>query len=265
MSSGHFCASCHQEISIDEKKLEDEDKLYHLKCFICDKCGLPISTGAYLQVDGERICQNCRVVEVCRGCGFAITNEVALEFEGKAWHKNCFICFTCRKPLQKFFEKNHQYFCAECVKLPSDHSCCKCGKEFKDPKKILKVLEKNWHPECFRCHNCDRDVSDYYSERRGFPYCRVCERKSIPSRRQASSQNKNLVPNLQGLTGNISPRDKISPRGNNISPRDNSVSPRDGNQPLKRSPSAVPEAIREGLDPKKKFISTPEKPEKKLW
>jgi len=277
------CIACQKEIAANEKKFEDDGFLYHFKCFTCDKCGDTLSTGVYTEIDGERVCSKCRKLEVCHGCGFIIT-ETSMEVDGKFWHKECFVCASCRAPLSTFFEKYHQFYCADCVKHPESKSCCKCGRALRDPHKVVRELDKLWHRDCFRCHYCNRDISDYYTERRGFPYCRVCERKTIPSKRQASNASHalgnrlNLSSSGGVLNDQISPRGEgvVSPRGLNtsggipISPHEPEldkgvVSPRKA-IPLKKSPSLVPDQIKEGIDPKKKFVSESDRKERPaLW
>jgi len=274
-----ICTACNKIIDSSEKRFEDDGFIYHAKCFTCDKCGDLLSTGVYTEVDGERVCSKCRKQEVCLRCGFVISNEISSEVDGKFWHKDCFVCTSCKKPLDKFFEKDHQFYCAECAILAEKH-CAQCGKKIKDSRKIVKELGKIWHHDCFRCHYCNRDVSDYFAERRGFPYCKVCEHKSIPSKRQANASNVNArtlnLSNSGGVggadqisprgVGGVSPRgnlgDSTSPRGDNVD--ENATSPRKG-IPLKKSPSVVPEALREGLDPKKKFVTSERKERPSLW
>eukprot|EP01103_Thecamoeba_quadrilineata_P008079 TRINITY_DN17867_c0_g1_i1.p1 TRINITY_DN17867_c0_g1~~TRINITY_DN17867_c0_g1_i1.p1 ORF type:complete len:250 (+),score=36.37 TRINITY_DN17867_c0_g1_i1:2-751(+) len=225
------CVVCSLPIPSGAKKFTSEGCNFHEKCFICDRCSEPLVLLTFTEINGKRVCHTCKNKDKCFHCGYIIGNSPSLEVDNHIWHKSCFVCSDCRTPLQKFVEKDGQYFCPICIDLAEGNICSKCNKPLAG--KITKALGKKWHDECFVCHECHKVLGDKFNNKGGLPFCDRCNRMKSGKNVLGSSSELKLS-NLSVDSNKISPRDannKISPRSSNTK-----ISPR-------------------GADPKKKFVS----------
>jgi len=176
---------------------------YHAECFTCDKCSTSLTSGVYIEIEGQRLCQKCRAQDVCQSCGYAIGVDKSMEVDNQLWHKDCFVCVLCRTPLKKFFEKDSLFYCATCVNGKTPKMCCKCSKPI-EVGKAKKALGKSWHESCYVCHNCGGQLEKNHKDKNGFPYCSNCERKAIPTRRDIAATKSGKQPqNLKSNDGSI--------------------------------------------------------------
>jgi len=95
----------------------------------------------------------------------------------KAWHVECFVCSTCGKAFEgSYVPLSGMPYCNEhFAAMAAQRKCAECEKPFEDPSMpLIQVLEKEWHPGCFRCHYCKGVLSEGYFEKGGYPACRTC-------------------------------------------------------------------------------------------
>lgn len=159
---------------IDGRQIQAEGTWFHPDCFICDLCQLPLVLGTYAEIEGKRVCQNCRNEDRCADCGLMITGKSAMEVDGKLWHKECFVCYECGEPLKKFVERDDHLYCPPCLTRKFDGVCYACSGEL--GRKFTKACGQSWHDECFKCKNCNRLFGDDpFVNINGEPWCDDCE------------------------------------------------------------------------------------------
>ncbi|XP_052471314.1 PDZ and LIM domain protein 7-like isoform X1 [Carassius gibelio] len=90
---------------------------YHVQCFLCAACKMPIRNQAFYMEEGEPYCE--RDYEKmfgtkCHGCDFKIdAGDRFLEALGYSWHDTCFVCAICQINLEgkTFFSKKDKPLC----------------------------------------------------------------------------------------------------------------------------------------------------------
>ncbi|NP_957134.2 PDZ and LIM domain protein 7 isoform 1 [Danio rerio] len=90
---------------------------YHVQCFLCAACKLPIRNQAFYMEEGEPYCE--RDYEKmfgtkCHGCDFKIdAGDRFLEALGYSWHDTCFVCAICQINLEgkTFYSKKDKPLC----------------------------------------------------------------------------------------------------------------------------------------------------------
>ncbi|KAL7721807.1 hypothetical protein QTN25_001448 [Entamoeba marina] len=87
-------------------------------------------------------------------------------------HEECFNCASCGEPLEKYFMKDKKLMCKECA-CPK---CKECGKSIEG--KIIRVDEDRYHPNCFKCPQCQAVIgANDYKIRDGEVFCMTCAEK----------------------------------------------------------------------------------------
>ncbi|XP_052430634.1 PDZ and LIM domain protein 7 isoform X2 [Carassius gibelio] len=90
---------------------------YHVQCFLCAACKMPIRNQAFYMEEGEPYCE--RDYEKmfgtkCHGCDFKIdAGDRFLEALGYSWHDTCFVCAICQINLEgkTFYSKKDKPLC----------------------------------------------------------------------------------------------------------------------------------------------------------
>ena len=98
---------------------------------------------------------------------------------GEVWHQSCFVCAQCFRPFSKdaiFYEFEGRKYCEHDFHVLFAPCCGKCG-EFVigipleslifsqliiiwTKGRVIKALNNNWHPMCFRCELCQTTLAD---------------------------------------------------------------------------------------------------------
>ncbi|KAI8642407.1 hypothetical protein BD408DRAFT_416458 [Parasitella parasitica] len=93
------------------------DSLFHVKCFICAKCGECVDDKINLLIldDGRPVCDDCSYT--CVACNQIIRDEAIMTGE-KAYHSNCFKCISCDKTIEDliFTQTAKGIYCTICNK-----------------------------------------------------------------------------------------------------------------------------------------------------
>ncbi|KAL9539093.1 hypothetical protein MBANPS3_010475 [Mucor bainieri] len=94
------------------------DSLFHVKCFICAKCGECVDnkTNLLLLDDGRPVCDNCSYT--CVACNQIIRDEAIMTGE-KAYHSSCFKCISCDKTIDDliFTQTAKGIYCTACNEI----------------------------------------------------------------------------------------------------------------------------------------------------
>ncbi|XP_017581453.1 PREDICTED: LIM and senescent cell antigen-like-containing domain protein 2 isoform X2 [Corvus brachyrhynchos] len=86
--------------------------------------------------------------------------ERIVNSNGELYHENCFVCAQCFRqfPEGLFYEFEGRKYCEHDFQMLFAPCCGECG-EFIIGR-VIKAMNNNWHPECFRCELCDVTLAD---------------------------------------------------------------------------------------------------------
>ncbi|KAI3385453.1 hypothetical protein SNEBB_008784 [Seison nebaliae] len=179
LKNTYNCAKCHVESEanndvINPSMLKVDNQYYHTTCLICSICQKVIGTSELtiqtLEINGDIkqrfSCQKCKsnLLEKCKRCNFSISGNYVKINEKYFYHVTCFTCCFCKKSLDS---KDQQYICGEiddlccgrCFKLKVLKKCSICS-ELIDENQNNRIVvgNENYHPNCFRCRECNRQL-----------------------------------------------------------------------------------------------------------
>ncbi|KAL8187552.1 UNVERIFIED_CONTAM: LIM and senescent cell antigen-like-containing domain protein 2 [Gekko kuhli] len=98
---------------------------------------------------------------VCERCHSRFDpTERIVNSNGELYHENCFVCAQCFRqfPEGLFYEFEGRKYCEHDFQMLFAPCCGECG-EFIIGR-VIKAMNNNWHPECFRCEICDVALAD---------------------------------------------------------------------------------------------------------
>lgn len=195
--SGNFCQRCHDSQAprcagctrpIQGQSLRVEEALYHQQCFACSSCKRPIEGQYHKSEKHGFLCPTCNdkvhPPEICTGCRQPIRGEY-LRSESEVYHADCLKCSFCSASLKggQFWWKEDRRVCAKCrprcdfCHAPLDSSGC------------LRVDEKTFHADCFRCCSCHKKLEGRHYKAGANDYmCSDCQRAVIQEKEEKKSR-----------------------------------------------------------------------------
>nr|CAD7572688.1 unnamed protein product [Timema californicum] len=120
---------------------------------------------------GNMFCSRC-------GDGFE-PHEKIVNSNGELWHTQCFVCAQCFRPFPEgiFYEFEGRKYCEHDFQVLFAPCCGKCG-EFVIGR-VIKAMNANWHPNCFRCEECNKELADLgFIRNQGRALCHECNAKA---------------------------------------------------------------------------------------
>ena len=132
---------------------------------------------------------------VCAKCRGTIASEAnCCTAMGEKYHVTCLTCVSCSKQLMgtEFFCVGRDTYCETCYENRLEN-CTKCGTKITE--RILKAIGGSFHPHCFACVCCDKNLdgipfsldaagtvhcNDCY-QLNFSPRCAVCENLIMPA------------------------------------------------------------------------------------
>ncbi|KAG1699384.1 LIM domain-containing protein unc-97 [Nymphon striatum] len=108
-------------------------------------CGLNMSFG-------NMFCARC-------GEGFE-SHEKIVNSSGEVWHQSCFVCVQCFRPFPDgiFYEFEGRKYCEHDFHVLFAPCCGLCNEFIVG--RVIKAMNNNWHPNCFRCDMCQETLAD---------------------------------------------------------------------------------------------------------
>lgn len=103
---------------------------------------------------------------------------IIVNASGEAFHTRCFVCAQCFQPFENdlFFEFEKRKYCEYDFQVLFAPSCKRCN-EFIIGR-VIKAMQSSWHPDCFRCYNCDVSLADTgFIKNAARAFCRECNVK----------------------------------------------------------------------------------------
>uniref|UniRef100_A0A1B6MLP6 LIM domain-containing protein n=1 Tax=Graphocephala atropunctata TaxID=36148 RepID=A0A1B6MLP6_9HEMI len=120
---------------------------------------------------GNMFCSRC-------GDGFE-PHEKIVNSNGELWHTQCFVCAQCFRPFPDgtFYEFEGRKYCEHDFHVLFAPCCGKCG-EFVIGR-VIKAMNANWHPKCFRCEDCGKELADLgFIRHQGQALCHDCRARA---------------------------------------------------------------------------------------
>nr|KAF6495614.1 LIM zinc finger domain containing 2 [Rousettus aegyptiacus] len=116
---------------------------------------------------------------VCQRCQARFTPaERIVNSNGELYHEHCFVCAQCFRPFPEglFYEFEGRKYCEHDFQMLFAPCCGSCG-EFIIGR-VIKAMNNNWHPGCFRCELCDVELADLgFVKNAGRHLCRPCHNR----------------------------------------------------------------------------------------
>lgn len=123
----------------------------------------------------------------CTRCGDGFEpQEKIVNSNGQLWHTQCFVCAQCFRPFPDdiFYEFEGRKYCEHDFQVLFAPCCNKCN-EFIIGR-VIKAMSSNWHPQCFTCELCHKELADLgFIRNAGRALCHECN-----ARVKAESQGK---------------------------------------------------------------------------
>ncbi|XP_015127667.1 LIM and senescent cell antigen-like-containing domain protein 1 isoform X2 [Diachasma alloeum] len=132
-------------------------------------------------------CSRCRE-------GFE-AHEKIVNSHGELWHPQCFVCAQCFRPFPEgiFYEFEGRKYCENDFQVLFAPCCGRCG-EFVIGR-VIKAMNANWHPGCFRCEECDFELADAgFIKCQGRALCHTCN-----ARVKAGALGKHICHQCHGV------------------------------------------------------------------
>ena len=172
------CAKCSMPISNGQSTVFDEKK-YHPECFRCYQCDKAITDREFHTQDGKLCCIQCYnkyLAPRCAKCSMPISNGQSTVFDGKKYHPECFRCYQCDKAItdREFHTQDGKLCCIQCYNKYLAPHCPQCFQPISVGRSII-FDKKTYHPECFRCFQCDTVITEQqFHTENGKPCCNPC-------------------------------------------------------------------------------------------
>ena len=128
----------------------------------CGHCKIKITTGGYMEVDNEILCDPCyeKTLPKCRACAKYIQDEYKQAFDW-FFHPKCFKCQECYQKLEDTFcKKGELVTCDKCSTI-TERICMMCIKPVTALKQLVVVTPHKiaFHKDCFKCTDCSKPLN----------------------------------------------------------------------------------------------------------
>ncbi|MBV95342.1 LIM and senescent cell antigen-like-containing domain protein 2, partial [Eschrichtius robustus] len=135
---------------------------------------------------GDCNMSNALANAVCQRCQarFAPAERI-VNSNGELYHEHCFVCAQCFRPFPEglFYELEGRKYCEHDFQMLFAPCCRTCG-EFIIGR-VIKAMNNNWHPGCFRCELCDVELADLGFVKNAGSVCSTGTREALGSCREA--------------------------------------------------------------------------------
>jgi hypothetical protein len=116
----------------------------------------------------------------CIQCLKSISIGKIISYGGKKYHPDCFSCEKCHTPIidRQFPTHNSKPYCSQCYDKHIAPQCFQCLKPISVGKSVI-FDEKSYHPDCFRCNQCNKSLADdkNFFEHNSKPCCLQCHNR----------------------------------------------------------------------------------------
>ncbi|GAA5807089.1 hypothetical protein MFLAVUS_000439 [Mucor flavus] len=142
----------------------------------CYKCRMTLENADYKTFKNRMYCKSDFEDLFCRGCSKSVDDKVISATDGKLkgkWHFDCFNCQTCRQPFpdNRFYVFNDLPYCKRHYHKMNNTLCTRCYNPIEGQCAYIPGREWRFHPNCFRCDACQKQLDDTYHMLDGRIYC----------------------------------------------------------------------------------------------
>ena len=111
--SENSCTKCGKKIE-DSSAIDFENRLFHVSCFNCAKCGANVAMSDHpiLVLEGDPLCYECS--PVCWSCSERITQS-HMRVLDQDFHEDCLRCIRCNKVAMAIAECRTTFMVIEMV------------------------------------------------------------------------------------------------------------------------------------------------------
>ncbi|XP_072280091.1 prickle-like protein 4 isoform X2 [Pyxicephalus adspersus] len=160
------CSRCGGKILVGDtavhtERIQDEGFQWHLGCFVCETCHLPLSQFIYFLQDSRIYCGRHHAELTrsrCAACDQLILTESFTVAEGHCWHVEHFCCWECEVVLGggRYVMEGGRPFCNGCFQRLYAETCEACGEPVDPDEDLVTLKGQYWHllPSCFCCSCC---------------------------------------------------------------------------------------------------------------
>ncbi|BHF72157.1 Transforming growth factor beta-1-induced transcript 1 protein [Sparganum proliferum] len=170
---GAACFQCGQPVI--GKVIQALGGVWHPEHFTCACCRTSLIHEDFFEHDSEPYCTECHLslfAPKCAYCGEAIVDR-CLEAMGVFWHPDHFFCQSCHIPFTDSttaHEQSGKVYCQSCFSNNFGARCGGCQQPITGD--YITVSDSPWHEQCFRCHECSRNLSGRsFFTKEGLLYC----------------------------------------------------------------------------------------------
>lgn len=158
-----LCAKCKENIIGHENGCKALGALYHVNCFVCQKCRDPLVKKPFYHTDGLTYCEKdyLDTLERCDVCSEHIKERI-LRAVDKQYHPECFKCTDCTVCLDGVpftLDSSNQVLCVDCYNKKFAYTCALCDKLIitEDGAETYRIIamDKDFHVSCYKCEVCD--------------------------------------------------------------------------------------------------------------
>ncbi|XP_046859071.1 insulin gene enhancer protein ISL-1-like isoform X2 [Xenia sp. Carnegie-2017] len=122
--------------------------------------------------------QSSRRIALCVGCGAQINDKFLLRVSPDLeWHTTCLKCSECSVALDETctcFVRDGKTYCKRDYYRLFGKKCAKCNQGFNKKDYVMRVKNKIFHVECFRCVACTKQLlrGDEFALREDGLFCK---------------------------------------------------------------------------------------------
>jgi len=207
-----YCATCEKVITTN--CVESNGNLYHAECLKCSLCNVSLQGAYFIlggkflceqdYKKSKKSCSDCgKLIDGlyytgvdnmilceldykkrqgdCTRCGEFLEGNI-LKLPGYSYHASCFTCKVCGDNLAGTpvsIDNNNEIYCGEDFDKLFALKCGACKQPIVPPKgettaPRIRALNKDFHPDCFKCAGCNLVLEDGCYPLDKKPFCMDC-------------------------------------------------------------------------------------------
>ncbi|KAJ3112030.1 hypothetical protein HDU96_005033 [Phlyctochytrium bullatum] len=191
------CATC-SGLIVNGPIVTALGRSWHPHHFVCSGCESVLAPESFFEREDEPFCETCFkgvFAATCAYCDGVIT-EGCITALNATWHPHHFFCSCCGKlfpPGAGFLEKDGKAYCEDDYFSLFSTLCAGCNRPVVG--EYVSAVEREWHPECFTCMDCDAPFpTGVFFEHQGQPFCETHYEQRLAAVTVHTNTASNQVP-----------------------------------------------------------------------
>ncbi|CAB3359398.1 Hypothetical predicted protein [Cloeon dipterum] len=188
-----MCSQCGERVVGEGSGCTAMDKIYHIRCFTCHQCQIPLQGKPFYGLEGKPYCEEdyLNTLEKCCVCLTPILDRI-LRATGKPYHPTCFCCVVCGQSLDGIpftVDATNQIHCIEDFHRKFAPRCCVCRQPImpepgEEETVRVVALDRSFHVNCYKCEDCGLVLSSEAEGRGCYPLddhvlCKGCNASRV--------------------------------------------------------------------------------------